>query len=210
MLPHVARRPITLVRCPTGRQSKCFYQRHAGSGVPAELGEVDIPGFEELGAYLFIKDAARPRRARADGRRSRSIPGASRVDKPDRPDRIIFDLDPGEGLGFGTWSRGGARGAGAPRRPRPRRASSRPPAARACTSCVPIDRRHGYPTGEGLRQEGGREPRGEDADALSDPHLEGRAPRPHLHRLPAQRRDLDRGRAPTRPARAPARRSRRR
>ena len=34
MLPHVARRPITLVRCPTGRQNKCFYQRHAGSGVP--------------------------------------------------------------------------------------------------------------------------------------------------------------------------------
>jgi bifunctional non-homologous end joining protein LigD len=32
MLPHVARRPITLVRCPTGRAKKCFYQRHAGSG----------------------------------------------------------------------------------------------------------------------------------------------------------------------------------
>jgi bifunctional non-homologous end joining protein LigD len=42
MLPHVARRPITLVRCPTGRQKKCFYQRHAGSGVPAELSQVDI------------------------------------------------------------------------------------------------------------------------------------------------------------------------
>src|SRR4051794_24267341 len=36
MLPHVAKRPITLVRCPTGRQKKCFYQRHAGSGVPSE------------------------------------------------------------------------------------------------------------------------------------------------------------------------------
>src|SRR5829696_9860273 len=57
MLPHVAERPITLVRCPTGREKKCFYQRHAGSGVPAELGQVDIPGFEESGAYLFIKDA---------------------------------------------------------------------------------------------------------------------------------------------------------
>jgi bifunctional non-homologous end joining protein LigD len=56
ILPHVARRPITLVRCPTGRQKKCFYQRHAGSGVPAELGEVQISGFEESGAYLYIKD----------------------------------------------------------------------------------------------------------------------------------------------------------
>src|SRR5918993_1334473 len=56
ILPHVARRPITLVRCRTGRQKKCFYQRHAGSGVPAELGEVEIAGFEESGAYLYIKD----------------------------------------------------------------------------------------------------------------------------------------------------------
>ncbi|HYY83046.1 MAG TPA: DNA ligase, partial [Beijerinckiaceae bacterium] len=54
MLPHVARRPITLVRCPTGRQKKCFYQRHAGSGVPSELSEVEISGFEESGAYLYI------------------------------------------------------------------------------------------------------------------------------------------------------------
>ena len=37
MLPHVARRPLTLVRCPAGSEKKCFYQRHAGSGVPGEL-----------------------------------------------------------------------------------------------------------------------------------------------------------------------------
>jgi bifunctional non-homologous end joining protein LigD len=43
MLPHVARRPITMVRCPTGRQKKCFYQRHAGSGVPDPLKPITIP-----------------------------------------------------------------------------------------------------------------------------------------------------------------------
>ncbi len=99
MLPHVARRPITLVRCPTGRQRKCFYQRHAGSGVPAELGEVDIPGFEDSGAYLFIKDAA-GLVALVQMGVLEVHPWGARVDKPDRPDRIIFDLDPGEGLGF--------------------------------------------------------------------------------------------------------------
>ncbi|MBV9929658.1 MAG: DNA ligase, partial [Alphaproteobacteria bacterium] len=56
MLPHVARRPITMVRCPTGRGAKCFYQRHAGSGVLPQLGEVTIPGFEE--PYLYISDTA--------------------------------------------------------------------------------------------------------------------------------------------------------
>ena len=99
MLPHVARRPITLVRCPTGRQRKCFYQRHAGSGVPSELGEVDIPGFEESGAYLFIKDA--PGLVALVQMGVLEVhPWGARVDKPDRPDRVIFDLDPGEGLGF--------------------------------------------------------------------------------------------------------------
>jgi DNA ligase D len=99
MLPHVARRPITLVRCPTGRQRKCFYQRHAGSGVPSELGEVDIPGFEESGAYLFIKDVA-GLIALVQMGVLEVHPWGARIDKPDRPDRVIFDLDPGEGLGF--------------------------------------------------------------------------------------------------------------
>ena len=99
MLPHVARRPITLVRCPTGRQRKCFYQRHAGSGVPSELAEVDILGFEESGAYLFIKDA-RGLIALVQMGVLEIHPWGARTDRPDRPDRIIFDLDPGEGLGF--------------------------------------------------------------------------------------------------------------
>ncbi len=99
MLPYAARRPITLVRCPTGRQRKCFYQRHAGSGVPSELAEVDIPGFEESGAYLFIKDA-KGLVAMVQMGVLEMHPWGVRVDRPERPDRVIFDLDPGEGLGF--------------------------------------------------------------------------------------------------------------
>ena len=37
MLPHVARRPVTMVRCPTGAEKKCFYQRNAASGVLPQL-----------------------------------------------------------------------------------------------------------------------------------------------------------------------------
>jgi bifunctional non-homologous end joining protein LigD len=99
ILPHVARRPITLVRCPTGRQKKCFYQRHAGSGVPVELGEVEISGFEESGAYLYIKDV-QGLIAMVQMGVLEMHPWGARVDRPDRPERIIFDLDPGEGLAF--------------------------------------------------------------------------------------------------------------
>ena len=100
MLPHVANRPITLVRCPTGRQKKCFYQRHAGSGVPAELGEIEISGFEESGAYLYIRDA-KGLVALVQMGVLEVHPWGANVDRPERPDRVIFDLDPGEGLGFG-------------------------------------------------------------------------------------------------------------
>jgi bifunctional non-homologous end joining protein LigD len=99
MLPHVARRPITLVRCPTGRERNCFYQRHAGSGVPAELREVEVPGFEESGAYLYIADV-NGLVAMVQMGVLEIHPWGVRVDRPDRPDRVIFDLDPGEGLGF--------------------------------------------------------------------------------------------------------------
>jgi DNA ligase D len=97
MLPHVAGRPLTLVRCPAGSEKKCFYQRHAGSGVPDQLGEVNIAGFAE--PYLFIKDLS-GLIALVQMGVLEIHPWGARIDRPDRPDRIVFDLDPGEGLAF--------------------------------------------------------------------------------------------------------------
>jgi bifunctional non-homologous end joining protein LigD len=105
MLPHILRRPLTIVRCPTGRQKKCFYQRHAGSGVPAQISEVKIPGFEDSGAYLYISDLKGLISLIQMGVLEIHPWGVS-VDRPDRPDRVIFDLDPGEGLGFDSVVRG--------------------------------------------------------------------------------------------------------
>jgi bifunctional non-homologous end joining protein LigD len=97
MLPHVARRPVTMVRCPTGAEKKCFYQRHAASGVLPELKEVTVPGFDE--PYLYIEDVA-GLVAMVQMGTLEIHPWGVTVEKPDRPDRIIFDLDPDEGLGF--------------------------------------------------------------------------------------------------------------
>lgn len=143
MLPHVARRPITLVRCPTGRQRKCFYQRHAGSGVPAELGEVDIPGFEESGAYLFIKDA--PGLVALVQMGVLEVhPWGARVDKPDRPDRIIFDLDPGEGLGFADVAEA-AHEVRAYLGDLGLTSFAKTTGGKGVHVVVPVDRRYGYP-----------------------------------------------------------------
>jgi bifunctional non-homologous end joining protein LigD len=98
MLPHVAGRPVTMVRCPTGAEKKCFYQRHAGSGVLPQLREITVPGFDD--PYLYIEDL--PGLVAMVQMGTLEIhPWGVTVEKPDRPDRIIFDLDPDEGLGFG-------------------------------------------------------------------------------------------------------------
>jgi bifunctional non-homologous end joining protein LigD len=97
MLPHVARRPITLVRCPVGAEKKCFYQRHAASGVLPQFSEVAIPGFDE--PYLYLEDAAGLVAAVQMGTLELHPWGAT-VERTGRPDRLIFDLDPSEGLGF--------------------------------------------------------------------------------------------------------------
>ncbi|HEX8224320.1 MAG TPA: non-homologous end-joining DNA ligase [Allosphingosinicella sp.] len=97
MLPHVGLRPVTMVRCPMGQETKCFYQRHAGSGVPAQLREVTIPGFDD--PYLYIEDVA-GLVAMVQMGVLEIHPWGVRVDAPDRADRIVFDLDPAEGLGF--------------------------------------------------------------------------------------------------------------
>jgi bifunctional non-homologous end joining protein LigD len=97
MLPHVALRPVTMVRCPTGSEKKCFYQRHAASGVLPQLREIAVPGFDE--PYLYIEDAA-GLIAMVQMGTLEIHPWGVRIEKPDRPDRIIFDLDPAEGLAF--------------------------------------------------------------------------------------------------------------
>lgn len=97
MLPHVSNRPITMVRCPTGQEKKCFYQRHAGSGVPEQLRQVKVPGFDD--PYLYIEDLP-GLIAMVQMGVLEMHPWGVTVQHPDKPDRIIFDLDPDEGLGF--------------------------------------------------------------------------------------------------------------
>ena len=98
MLPELIGRPVSLVRCPTGKAADCFFQRHALSGMPEVVKTIPLQeGKGETGEYLYVEDA----------RGLLSLPqfGAvefhgwgCRVDQPERPDRLVFDLDPDEGL----------------------------------------------------------------------------------------------------------------
>lgn len=99
MLPHVAGRPLTLVRCPRGRQKTCFYQRHAGPGLPKAIDAVTIPGIGRSDRFLSLHDASGLVALVQIGVLE-IHPWNARAERPERPDRMIFDLDPGEGVDF--------------------------------------------------------------------------------------------------------------
>ena len=99
MLEHVAKRPLTLVRRPTG-SPKPFFQKHDSGGFPDAFKKVKIT--ETTGPtdiYLYIDDAAGLVGGVQMNTQEFHIWG-SHIDKLEQADRIIFDIDPDEGLDF--------------------------------------------------------------------------------------------------------------
>jgi bifunctional non-homologous end joining protein LigD len=101
ILPHIVERPLSLLRCPEGQGKACFFQKHAGNGVPEHLKPVMIEEEKARREYLFIEDE-RGLIALAQMGVLEIHPWGSRVGRIDEPDRLILDLDPGPGV---TWPR---------------------------------------------------------------------------------------------------------
>ena len=100
MLPWAGHRPVSLVRCPQGRAKKCFFQKHDAGTFGEWVHHVPVTerdGHSE--DYLYVDTA--------DGLVACVQMGTiefhgwgSRVDALEQPDRLVFDLDPDEGLDF--------------------------------------------------------------------------------------------------------------
>jgi bifunctional non-homologous end joining protein LigD len=99
MLPELINRPVSLVRCPTGKSADCFFQRHAMSGMPDAIRTIPLreEGSKKRADYLYVEDA-RGLLALPQFGAIEFHSWGCRVDQPERPDRIVFDLDPDEGL----------------------------------------------------------------------------------------------------------------
>ena len=99
MLPELIKRPVSLVRCPLGKPEDCFFQRHAMAGMPDMIRTIPLreEGSKKRADYLYIEDA-RGLLALAQFGAVEFHSWGCRVDQPERPDRIVFDLDPDEGL----------------------------------------------------------------------------------------------------------------
>jgi bifunctional non-homologous end joining protein LigD len=112
MLPHVAGRPLSLVRCPGGSSKECFFQKHWTGKLPPSIDTVAIRQSDgKKHPHVVIHDVAGLITLVQWGTME-IHPWGSRADEVERPDRIIFDLDPGPGV---TWDQvreatGGLRG----------------------------------------------------------------------------------------------------
>jgi len=101
MLPHVVRRPLSLLRCPEGLNGERFFQKHLSPGFPDAIKQVPIKTSEGREIYLMIEDVHG-----LVGLVQMGVleihPWGSKIDRLDRPDRLVFDLDPDTGL---AWAR---------------------------------------------------------------------------------------------------------
>lgn len=100
MLPHLAGRPVSLVRAPEGIEGELFFQKHAD--------RMSIPGIERLDTALDPGHApllAVPSREALAGVAQMNVielhTWNATTDHIEQPDRMTFDLDPGEGV---PWS----------------------------------------------------------------------------------------------------------
>ncbi|MET0437812.1 MAG: DNA ligase D [Devosia sp.] len=100
MLPHIENRPLSLVRCPQGPTKHCFFQKHDTGGFPPQLlsgAIVEKDG--EKTDYFYLTDLA----GLVAGTQMNALEWhiwGSRFPKVEKPDRLVFDIDPDEALDF--------------------------------------------------------------------------------------------------------------
>jgi len=100
-LPGVIGRPTSVIRCPSGTAKACFFQKHMMAG----LHHVGVAKLKEegggTGEYLY-PDSADSVIELVQFNSLEFHPWGSTVKDPDRATRIVFDLDPGDGV---EWKR---------------------------------------------------------------------------------------------------------
>ncbi|MCB8874423.1 DNA ligase D [Acidisoma silvae] len=99
MLPFAAGRLVSLVRHPDGIEKEGFFQRHPSRGMDASWQHKAVKTTHGSEEYLYFTDPRALVAAAQIGGIEFHIWG-SRLDDIEKPDRIVFDLDPDEGLPF--------------------------------------------------------------------------------------------------------------
>jgi bifunctional non-homologous end joining protein LigD len=99
MLPQIARHPLSLLRCPSGLDKQCFFQRNPGKGLGPDVRAFEFKNKGKTYEYLYLEDEKGLLEVVQMGAVELHPWGAS-IDSIDRPDRMIFDLDPAPEVSF--------------------------------------------------------------------------------------------------------------
>jgi bifunctional non-homologous end joining protein LigD len=103
MLPHIADRPLSLVRCPNGAGKPCFFQKHVNSMLPPGIGSIDVPNKKSGKPEPYITlNTPEALISLAQLGVLEIHPWGSKNNDLEHPDRLIFDLDPDESLPWST------------------------------------------------------------------------------------------------------------
>lgn len=97
MLPYMGGRPLSLVRCPNGSESQCFFQKHISGKVPDAFNTFPIKEEKGAGIYVSINN----RRGLEELVQLNAFElhaWNSQWETYMRPDQIVMDLDPGTGV----------------------------------------------------------------------------------------------------------------
>jgi bifunctional non-homologous end joining protein LigD len=104
LVPHLRGRPFTMKRYPDGWQGKFFFQKQAPSHMPDWIQRTSQPastreGEKKIIDYAVVDDDLALMWMANMGCIDLHA-WSSRIDKPERPDWVMFDLDPSEGATF--------------------------------------------------------------------------------------------------------------
>jgi bifunctional non-homologous end joining protein LigD len=105
ILPQVVRHPLSLLRCPSGVDQQCFFQRTPGKGLGADVRAFEFRNKGKTYEYLYVEDQKGLLEVVQMGAIELHPWGAA-IDTIDCPDRLIFDLDPAPDVSFKTLKLG--------------------------------------------------------------------------------------------------------
>jgi bifunctional non-homologous end joining protein LigD len=93
-------RPMTLIRCPQGRAKHCFFQKHDTGSMGDAVHHVPVTENNgDVAEYLYVSDIKGVLQCVQMG--AIEFHGwGSKIDPLEKPDRLVFDLDPDVGLDF--------------------------------------------------------------------------------------------------------------
>ena len=103
MLPHIAGRPLSLVRCPDGAAQPCFFQKHVNSTLPPGIDSVPVRDRKTGKVEPYITLSTPEALAGLAQLGVLEVhPWGSRNEDLEHPDRIIIDLDPDAAIPWDT------------------------------------------------------------------------------------------------------------